>query len=131
MLRRYNESMEPYVIKRGNRWVKHMVFPIIAVAFALIHYDVLDDASIALGIIPFAFAFEPRSWTFKGDGSIAYKDKKTLIVFRPAPVRKLQRKKGNLHLVFQTGRILDFPVAGLKKREKDSIYTHIEKSLVR
>lgn len=125
------EAMEPYVIKRGNRWAKHAALPLAGIAiFVLLHYDVLDDAGAVIGFIPLAFAFEPRSWSFKTDGSIAYKDKKTLIVFRPAPVEEIQRKKGTFHLVFRTGRVLDIPIVGLKKREKEAIYHHMAKSLV-
>lgn len=123
--------MEPYIIKRGNRWAKHAVLPLAAIAiFVLLHYDVLEDASAAIGVIPLVFAFEPRSWAFSEDGSISYTAKKTLIVFRPAPLEEIQRKKGTLHLIYRTGRVLDMPIAGLKKREKDAMYQHMAKSLV-
>ncbi|MDF7799187.1 hypothetical protein P4C99_06905 [Pontiellaceae bacterium B1224] len=107
-----------------------MALPLAVIFFVLLRYDVIEDASIAVGTILLAFGFEPRSWTIKEDGSVAYKTKKTRIVFRPVPLRKLQRKKGNFHIVFKTGRELDFPVAGLKKREKDALFAHMEKSLV-
>lgn len=124
------QAMEPYVIKRGNRWVKLAFIPFMLTAAVLLYYDRHAIAGIVLSAAPVTFAFEPRSWIVREDGSITYKDRKTLLVFRPAPLIILSQRNGFFHLKFKTGRVLDLPIAGLRQNEKNVMYALMEKSLI-
>ena len=121
---------EPFVIRRGSKWAGVLGSVLIVGSFALISVDQNAGGTLLLGLAPVVFANVPRSWTAKLDGSVTYKDRKTTLVFRPAPIAEIKPKSAVVHIEFKTGRILDFPTNGLRKSEKKALLEFMSASLV-
>ncbi len=119
-----------FVIRRGTKWAGVLGSVLIVGSFALISVDQDAGGTLLLGLAPVLFGNAPRSWTANLDGGVTYKDRKTTLVFRPAPIAEIKQKSAVVHIVFKTGRILDFPINGLRKSEKKALFEFMSASLV-